>query len=132
MPHYIISLGSNIPQGKEEIESAIRWFAGFSTVISRTKVYTTPDAHDSSRPQYTNAIAAIDCNETAEKLNKMLKSYEVLRGRIAGSASIPVDLDLVCRDNEVLRPRDYAAPYFVEGLYLLSSSANTAGGMSNR
>lgn len=122
MPRYIISLGSNLPEGDTEVEEAIKWLAGIFSLISTTPTYNTPDAHDQSKPRYTNAIATITCDLDAAELTKRLKSYEISRGRKPGTGSVPIDLDLVCRDNEILRPRDFSAPYFLEGLYLLSTS----------
>lgn len=122
MPRYIISLGSNLPSGTVEVEAAMNWLAVNSSIISTTPTYTTPDIHDPSRPSYTNAIAIIYSDINEEEFIKTLKDYEISRGRTHGSADIPIDMDLVCRDNEILRPRDYNAPYFTKGLYLLSSA----------
>lgn len=131
MAKYFISLGSNTPKGNEELEAAISWFTEFASLIARTPVYSTPDVRDSSRTPYSNAIAAIECNIAADQLNKMLKDYEAEHGRISGAPSVPIDLDLVSIDNTILRQHDYIAPYFIEGLYLLST-VNTAAGMSNK
>ncbi|MDE6360421.1 MAG: 2-amino-4-hydroxy-6-hydroxymethyldihydropteridine diphosphokinase [Muribaculaceae bacterium] len=127
MPRYIISLGSNIQSGATEIQTAIEWLAGLSELIASTPVYSTPDAYDATKPCYANAIAVISCRLDAEKLTASLKEYEASRGRVAGSKEVVIDLDLVCRETEILRHRDYSAPYFVEGLYLL-----TSGGIFNR
>ncbi len=107
------------------------WLCGFADIVSRTPVYTTPDAHDPSRPAYSNAIVAITSDIEKKEIGQLMKGYEVTRGRIAGNSVIPIDLDLVCQDNVVLRSRDYTAPYFVEGLYLLSSISKADGGRSN-
>lgn len=125
MPNYIISLGSNLSSGEMEVKAAIRWLSDISKPISETPTYTTPDAKDASKPRYTNAIVTICCDLGEEELAKKMKSYEESRGRIHGSAIVQIDLDLVCRDCVILRPRDFSAPYFVKGLYLLSSSGKS-------
>lgn len=120
MPRYIISLGSNLPTGKEEVTAAIDWLSEVATLLCATPTYTTPDLHHPSEAPYTNAIAVVECETLPECLVKMMKDYEISRGRVPHDGPVAIDLDLVCRENEILRPRDYCAPYFTEGLYLLS------------
>lgn len=131
MAKYFISLGSNTQQSNIAVESAMKWFPEFATIIARTPVYQTPDIHDASRMPYSNAIAAIECNIPADKLNRMLKEYETKHGRVSGSPTVIIDLDLVSMDNTILRQRDYSAPYFLEGLYLLST-VKAEGGILNK
>lgn len=128
MPRYIISLGSNLPSGKEEVTAAIDWLSEIATLLCATPTYYTPDIHDPSKASYTNAIAMIVSDVPTDLLAKMMKDYEISRGRISHNGPVAIDLDLVCRDNEILRPRDYCAPYFTEGLYLLS---HNPGGKSS-
>lgn len=121
MPRYIISIGSNITEGESEVNTAIASLAGCHEIVSLTPTYRSPDIHGDSRPPYTNAIAIIESDIDTELLNLHLKEYEKSRGRVAGSSEVIIDLDLVCRDDLVLRQRDYNAPYFVKGLYLLGT-----------
>lgn len=116
---YIISLGSNLPSGSVEIERAIRYISRIASVTATTPTYHTPDSRNPDAPQYTNAIVAVDCNHVTEDFIRLLKAYEVANGRKQGCKDIPIDLDLVCRDTEILRPRDFNAHYFVEGIYRL-------------
>lgn len=118
---YIISLGSNLSHaGGEEITLAVDHLSSLGRIISRTPTYVTPDAYHPEAAPYTNAIVVVCSAFPADTLNLLLKEYESSRGRESGSKVIPIDMDIVCRDNEVLRPRDYNAPYFVGGLYLLT------------
>lgn len=128
MAKYFISLGSNTQRGNIALEMAMNWFAEFATIIARTPIYKTPDVKDASRMPYNNAIAAIESDIPAEQLNLMLKEYETEQGRISGSSIVTIDLDLVSMNNQILRQRDYFAPYFIEGLYLLSA-VKTEGGI---
>lgn len=121
MPRYIISIGSNLTEGKVEVRRAIEWLSEATVLIGSTPTYTTADIHGNEKPRYTNALVIIKCDLPPESLNLLLKEYELSRGRLPANPSVVIDLDMVCRDNEILRPRDYCAPYFVEGLYLLHS-----------
>lgn len=127
MPRYIISLGSNLKNGDEEVRRAIGWLSGETALKGITPTYTTADIHGDNKPRYTNALAMAECELSAEDFNHLLKEYELSRGRVAADPSVVIDLDLVCRDNEILRQRDYCAPYFVEGLYLLHSASKSSG-----
>lgn len=122
MHRYIISIGSNLPTGAEEVEKAISWLETSLGIISATPTYTTPDAFHPDGAPYNNALAIVTTDIESDLLTQLFKEYEKRRGRKPGCKEIPVDLDPVCRDNEILRPRDYSAPYFLEGLYLLSKS----------
>jgi hypothetical protein len=103
MAKYIISIGSNLANGDSEVTAAMEWLANVATLTAATRPYHTADAKNPQAPGYTNAIAIV---------------MSELRH---GVAEVVIDLDLVCCDNTILRPRDYAAPYFVEGIYLLTS-----------
>jgi len=121
MNRYIISLGSNIPSGKEEVERAIARLDELGEIFAATPTYTTPDAYHPENAPYTNAIAIVGSEKNSEDLNRWLKAYEASRGRVPKGKQIPIDLDLVCCGSEILRPKDYNAPYFVSGLHLLSA-----------
>lgn len=100
---------------------AIKWLSETTMLIEGTPTYTTADIHGDAKPRYTNALAIVKCDLPPESLNLLLKEYELSRGRLPANPAVVIDLDMVCRDTEILRPRDYCAPYFVEGLYLLHS-----------
>lgn len=119
MPRYIISIGSNLPTGKEEVLNAIEMLRQSYRLTAATEPYTSPDIRDASAPRYTNATAIIDTEIELEDLNRRFKEYEKERGRQPGVKDVPADLDIVCCEDKILRPRDYNAPYFVEGLYML-------------
>jgi 2-amino-4-hydroxy-6-hydroxymethyldihydropteridine diphosphokinase len=123
MHRFTISLGSNIPEGELKLAKAIEWLATVFTLIESTPTYSTPDVKDASAPCYTNAIAIISTELSPIQLNTMLKNYETDNGRIRQSETkaVAIDLDLVVCDETILRPRDYSAPYFRQGLPLLAT-----------
>lgn len=66
-----------------------------------------------------NAVLSGYSDIPFEKLNKDLKAYELKHGRDSEArrkGEVPIDLDIVKWDGEILRPRDYAADYFRKGL----------------
>lgn len=121
MAHYIITLGSNTPDKNERVAKGIRWLEGCLNVISSTPVYSSPDAYHSSHPPYANAIVVAEAEDDADvRLDLLFKAYELSEGRDRSNQAVPIDMDIVVRDSEILRPRDYSAPYFLLGLPLLS------------
>lgn len=117
MANYIITIGSNTPDKNERVAKAIEWIKECMTVISATPVYSSPDAYHTSRPQYANAIVVIQAADGAEEmLDQLFKAYEFGEGRLRGTQDVPIDIDVVVRDSDILRPRDYTAPYFLLGL----------------
>lgn len=121
MSSYIISIGSNLPTGKEMVTAACTWLGTLGSITSSTGCYTTPDAVHPHGPTYTNAIVCLVSACPAEKLNLKFKEYERQQGRVKGDPAVPVDLDIVVCDTTPLRPHDLTAPYFLAGLYLLSA-----------
>jgi hypothetical protein len=139
MPRYTISLGSNLPDGNKQVSKAMQWLATEFQLLEATPTYQSDDIKDASAPRYTNAIAVIASPLQPAPLTALLKSYETANGRLRPASPTPppasaaasstskeksfhpvaIDLDLVTCDAAILRPRDYTAPYFRQGLPLL-------------
>jgi 2-amino-4-hydroxy-6-hydroxymethyldihydropteridine diphosphokinase len=122
MPRYTISLGSNLPDGDKQVCKAMQWLATEFQLLEATPTYQSDDIKDASAPRYTNAIAVIASPLQPAPLTALLKSYETANGRLREIGQpVAIDLDLVTCDAAILRPRDYTAPYFRQGLPLLRS-----------
>lgn len=123
---YIISLGSNLEEAdaRKRLRNAMNFLETLGTILASTEIYRSPDIRDASKPLYSNAIVAMECRIEPDRLNGLLKEIERLAGRVKGAAEVPVDLDIVCVNNSVVRPRDYSSAYFIKGLYLLNRGYN--------
>lgn len=122
MPRYIISIGSNSPSRHVMVEEALLFLPSLGKVTASSRPYSTPDAYHPDYPPYANAIAIVESELAPEPLNLLLKQYEEAHLRDHSSKLVTIDLDLVVCDSEILRPRDFNAPYFVKGLTLLSAA----------
>ena len=81
-----------------------------------TEAMTSEDAKGSGR-LYRNALLILDSREEPDVVARRMKELEERAGRIhTPGGEVALDLDVVLCDDQVLRPADYAAPYF-QSLY---------------
>lgn len=113
-----VSLGSNMPDGRERVAGAIAWLHDVMEVESCSAIYTTPSVSVGDDSTYYNAVACCSTGLQPPQIECLLKCYEAESGRrhSPGSHSVAIDLDLVVFDGDVLRPRDAARDYFLIGL----------------
>ena len=81
--------------------------------------YCTPDATSKTSKIYTNTVLRIESPITATELSTVAKSLEARMGRTKGSTDVPLDIDIVVQDGNILRPKDYRREYFRRGYELL-------------
>lgn len=125
----LISVSSNCGDRIRNCQDALIWLASVLKDTVNSSVYETEDisckknAASSSahpeKPKYMNAVLSGYSDISFEKLNENLKAYELKHGRDSEArrkGEVPIDLDIVKWDGEILRPRDYAADYFRKGL----------------
>ena len=110
----VISLGSNLTPRQRRVEEAMHWLQEVLDGYSASSIYETPEIHGHGRP-YMNAVVEGEVSLEPDEFNRMLKRYEEQNGRDAEARSrgeVPIDLDLVVADGDILRPRDYARSFF--------------------
>lgn len=125
----LISVSSNCGDRIKNCEDALAWLASVLKNTFSSSVYETEDiscrnnsaysASHPEKPKYMNAVFSGYSYIPFEKLNENLKSYELQHGRDSEArrkGRVPIDLDIVKWNHEILRPRDYAADYFRKGL----------------
>lgn len=125
----LISVSSNCGDRIRKCEDALAWLASVLKDAVSSSVYETEDiscknnsgvsASHPEKPKYMNAVIAGYSDIPFEKLNSILKTYELNHGRDSEArrkGEVPIDLDIVKWNGGILRPRDYAADYFRKGL----------------
>ena len=113
----VLSIGSNSADREAQMTNCIAWLRGIATPTKLSSVYNSP-ASNGKDPDYLNAVAEIATALTHPELTKMLKDYERQCGRTPQSkalGSIPIDIDIVMWNGNVLRPKDFAQYYFAKG-----------------
>lgn len=133
--HYVLCIGSNV--SADNVRGAIEWLRGQFDVKSVSHVYQTPAV--SSKPQpaaavshtlrvYSNAVVIGDSDISPDAADQLLKGFELRCGRDEAARSVgkvPVDIDIVIVDGEVIRPWDYRQQFFRTGFCRLSELAGT-------
>ena len=112
-----VSLGSNLPDGRDRIAGAIAWLHDVMEVERSSEIYTTPSVSAGDDSTYFNAVARCLTDLQPMQIESLLKCYEADSGRRRepGCHSVTIDLALVLFDGDVLRPRDAAREYFLIG-----------------
>lgn len=113
----VLSIGSNSADREAQMTNCIAWLRGIATLTKLSSVYNSL-ASNGKDPDYLNAVAEIATALTHPELNKLLKDYERQCGRTTQSkalGSIPIDIDIVMWNGEVLRQKDFAQYYFAKG-----------------
>lgn len=123
---YLLSMGSNVADKPEKLEEAMSRLAASEILAVRkaTEFYETPDMAGGER-RYLNAVVEIESELKAEDLDKAFKAMEVEMGRDMKArrrGDVPIDLDIVTCGGEILRPKDYSAQFFRQGMSLLDAN----------
>ncbi len=119
MNNAILSLATNTPDKHAQMNHAIEELRAIDSTLSVSTAYETDPVGNREQPRYLNAVAIIETSWDYESLHGRLKELEQLHGRTPESkaqGAIPLDIDIVVWNGEVLRPRDWEQTYFTIGL----------------
>ena len=115
MPRYVIGVGSNSKDAEARVESALRFLGCELDNVRSSNVYRTPSTKNDGT-FYVNAVVSGFSSHPVEILERICKDYEQAQGRVkAPEAPVVIDLDVVIKDEKVLRPRDLSQSYFTIG-----------------
>ncbi len=117
----IVSIGSNSNDRRWQIEQAIERLKAKFKNESVSGIYESSADNGKDAP-YLNAVMAATTSMSMEETISYLKQWEVLCGRTPASkleGVIPIDLDIVVWNNEIVRPAEFNKPYFARGYHQL-------------
>ncbi|MCM1318409.1 MAG: 2-amino-4-hydroxy-6-hydroxymethyldihydropteridine diphosphokinase [Bacteroides sp.] len=104
---YFILLGSNTENATENIRRALMSFVFIGDIAGVSPV-------EKSDNGYYNCVVVVRTSLDADALTEQTKATEKMLGRDADDREhIPIDIDIVMRDTDILRPREASAPYFI-------------------
>lgn len=114
----ILSIGANSPDREWQMTHAIKRMKQIfkKTVIS--DIYEVP-AHNGIDAPYLNAVMIASTLMSMEEVVAVLKQWETVCGRTPASKQqgvIPIDLDIVVWNEDVVRPIDYSREYVSRGI----------------
>lgn len=118
----ILSIGSNC--GYEEVREALDWLQSYFGNVKASRLYRTPDINGSGSP-YVNSVASLETTLTHEKLDNIFKEYEIAHGRDKSARErgiVPIDIDIVIFDDNIIRHWDYRQTFFQIGYLELAGS----------
>lgn len=110
----IVCVGSNCGDRKANVADAIEWLRERLQDYRHSPIYATPDCHGGHRV-YMNAVCIGKTHMEAAELDTLCKSFELSHGRDATARTegdVPVDVDVVVYDGNVLRERDFRSEFF--------------------
>lgn len=117
-----ISIGSNSIDKVLQMSNCIAWLKENLKATIFSETYSSP-AINGKDPEYLNAVAIALSEETHEDLVRQFKAYEASCGRNSYSkkrGEIPIDIDIVIWNDNILRQKDYCQEYFKIGWKLIN------------
>lgn len=121
MNRAILSIGSNLEPRVMRIEDAVHWMECHFHVENSSSIYETPEIHGIGRP-YMNMVMDITTADDYEDLQQAIKKFEISSGRDGEArlrGDVPIDIDIVVWNDEVLRPKDYSQSFFRIGASMI-------------
>lgn len=113
----ILSVGSNCGDRCSQVSAGAEWL---KTLLSDTRIssiYSTGDCHGGPRDYY-NAVVRGMTSLDISNLDNLCKEYELSHGRtpeVRSKGDVPIDIDVVVYDNEIVRPNDFRREFFQIG-----------------
>lgn len=114
MVEVVISIGSNCGDRRKMVEKAVEWLKSILMQTSCSGIYETPCARHTD-VTYLNAVVKGYYSGTGFELDDILKGKEHEMGRTAEcreAGKVPIDMDIVICDGEVLKDWDYRQKFF--------------------
>ncbi len=121
----VLSLGSNYGDRERSVGKARDWLLSVLEETESSGIYETPPVGNSGSTNYINCVIAGIFPDDYHILEKLCKDYERNNGRDEESRrlkQVPIDIDIVMSDGEILRPKDFAASFFQIGYKGLSDT----------
>ena len=118
MNKLIISLGSNSSDRERQMECAVQHLTQILSETVMSDIYESP-AHNGVDAPYLNAVMLASTTKSIDEVNAAFKQWEIECGRTAVSKQqgvIPIDLDVVVWNGEVIRATDYSRDYVSKGV----------------
>ena len=125
MNEMIISLGSNMAQGEYNMRGAMVTIEAFAASARFSPIYESDDASAHATPgspRYKNCVGIIKTPLAVDEWTVRFKQLEREAGRTEAmrrAGCVPLDIDVVSCNGEVLRPKDFEKEYFRRGMEMI-------------
>lgn len=116
-----LGLGSNDGDRELHLQNALNYLAGICREVYPSTPYASPalKGNDNEfKRHYLNCVAMIEYSGDISELDRLLKAFEIREGRDEKSrieGRVPIDIDIVIADGNILRPKDFSCYFFRRG-----------------
>lgn len=120
----VLSLGSNSIDKESQMSNAIKHMCQLFDKAVVSEIYEVP-AHNGIDAPYLNSVMVVKTSMSKDITNVRLKQWEFECGRTLESklqGSIPIDIDIVVWNGDIIRPVDYSRSYVSLGISKLLAS----------
>ncbi len=124
MNKLLLSIGTNSSDREWQMSQAIKQMKQIFKKTITSEIYEVP-AHNGIDSPYLNTVMLATTPMPLEEVVAALKQWETICGRTPASKQqgvIPIDIDVVVWNNEVIRPIDYSRSYVSIGVNQLLNS----------
>ena len=112
-----LSVGSNSRDREWQMKHGIEWLKHIFSDVKVSSIYNSV-AVNGRDADYLNAVMTATTKQDLESTIALMKQYESVCGRTPASklqGVIPIDIDIVMWNDDVIRPGDFAQQYFQRG-----------------
>lgn len=120
----VLSLGCNSSDCQNRMRLCVEWLNTVFCDFKVSQIYETP-AINGKDGNYLNAVAACCTDMNYDTTYQLMKEYEINSGRTIESkknGEIPIDIDIVIWNDEILREKDFKQSYFQIGWSMLKNN----------
>ena len=113
----VICIGSNSNDREWQMKNGIKWLQALLYDCKVSSIYKAA-AINGIDNEYLNAVIKAKTKESLNEITVLLKQYETIWGRTPASKQdgiIPIDLDIIMWNDEIIREKDFGHSYFREG-----------------
>lgn len=113
----VISVGANCGDRYHNVEEGVKRINPLFSGFRSSHIYATPDCHGGGR-NYMNAVATGYTSIGLQQLERMFKNIEKEMGRDENArkaGDVPIDIDVVIYNRQILRETDYGREFFKIG-----------------
>ena len=118
----VLSFGSNCGDRKDNVRKALDWLCKNFSESKVSEIYETPEIHGVGNP-YINAVGSCRVDCTLDEMIAHTKEYEFENGRDSACrqrGDVPIDIDVVIWNEEIIRPLDYSSSFFKIGYAMIT------------
>lgn len=120
---YYLQLGSNDGDRELHLHNALSYLEEICESCYSSTHYASP-ALGGGKPFYLNSVALVETPILPDRFNILLKKCEFAEGRdetARREQRVPLDIDIVISNGEIIRPNDFRQYFFRKGFEELNS-----------